>query len=109
MRAVNSLLVAAVCATMLGCEQQPASTGSAQPDTKVMNWLITTKQDIDLETLDQVLEKHGFHREAERKPVPLGEGEQSIEIVGPESSESLSAEEIILGTYPNSNVTIDKE
>lgn len=108
MRWVYWLLVA-VCATLSGCEDKPASPGSAQPETTPMNWLITTKQDIDLQSLDELLKKYGFERVAESKAVPLGEGEQSIEVVGPEDTKMLSAEEQILGVYPNSNVTLPRE
>ena len=102
----------------VGCHESPGpddvDPGSVQPtqtqmNSVSMNWLITTKRGIDLAQLDAVIAKYGFRRLDDRKVVPLGSDEQSIEITGPaEGSRKLTGEAIILGVYPNSGLTLDK-
>ena len=72
-----------------------------------MNWLITTKTDVDLEQLLAKLAVFGCEMMDDAAPIPLGENEQVFEITGPDDlTEKITGDDSILDIYPNSELTL---
>lgn len=68
-----------------------------------MRWLITTSVDANLKEMEKRLADLGFQCELENPPVPLGEDEQVIGVVGPaDANQKLAGDEAIIGIYPDS-------
>ena len=71
-----------------------------------MKWLLTIPADADLATLQQELESVGAALESE-EPVSLGEQEQVVYADGPDDlSERLSATNMPVHVYPNSDLQL---
>ena len=72
-----------------------------------MDWLITTKADIDIERLLAKLSGYGCKIPDDLAPTPLGSDEQVIEVVGPKDlPQKVAGDETILGVFPNSDLTL---
>ncbi len=70
-----------------------------------MEWLITTKADADLEALKARCAEWGC--ELTGSPIPLGDGEQVIEVSGPaDLPEKAQDEALVLKVSPNSPMTL---
>lgn len=71
-----------------------------------MEWLITLKKELDLDQIDSLLAQWGCER-SETPPVPLGDGEQVIEVSGPRDlPQKVTSEKRVLKVSPNSPLTL---
>jgi len=72
-----------------------------------VDWLITTKANIDIEQLAAKLTAYGCKIADDLAPTPLGTDEQAIEVSGPNDlPEKLAGDDSILGIFPNSELTL---
>ena len=68
-----------------------------------MRWLITTTLDASLKAIEKRLTALDTQLDHDIPPVPLGEDEQVIAVVGPSDlSQRIANDESILGIYPDS-------
>ena len=72
-----------------------------------VNWLITIKVDVDLEQILRKLILYGCEIAGDLTPMPLGESEQVLEIIGPKDlPEKIAGDDSVLEIYPNSELTL---
>jgi hypothetical protein len=68
-----------------------------------VNWLITTRTSTDLVTLGQRLAALGCRVANASNPIPLDQGQQTLEVEGPEDLPArLRGDPDVIGVYPNS-------
>lgn len=69
-----------------------------------MRWLITTRRNLSLEQLDELLDQWGCSR-VENDPIPLGTDEQVVEVTGPSNLPAKATEdERVLSINPDSQM-----
>ena len=72
-----------------------------------MQWLVTTKDDIDLAALDEKLAAWKSERLIDLPPVPLGDDELVFEVIGPKDlPQRASIDPSILEVYPNPDMDL---
>jgi hypothetical protein len=68
-----------------------------------VRWLITLPKNANLEEITQRLASLGTRLVEEESPIPLGEDEQVVSVVGPaDLGERLADDEAVLAIYPDS-------
>jgi hypothetical protein len=78
-------------------------THSGLEETAPVRWLITLPKNANLEKITQRLASLGTRLVEEEPPIPLGEDEQVVSVVGPaDLGERLAGDEAVLAIYPDS-------